>query len=71
MLEENTGGANVNLTFPVPSELCCKLGGFNGIFLLMAKRSKPVHCGKDGEQGMGDTDEKGRAGKPRGVSDGD
>lgn len=53
MLEENTGGGNVNLTSPVPSELCCKLGEFDGVFLLMAKRNKPVHCGKEGEQGMG------------------
>lgn len=59
MLEENTGRGNVNLTFPVPSELCCKLCGFDGVFLLMAKSSKPVYCGTDTEQGMGNKAQKG------------
>lgn len=53
----NVGGkpewGDGNLTFPVPPELCWELGGFDGVFLWMAKRSKSVFCGKDGEQEMG------------------
>lgn len=67
MLEENTGGGKVNVTFPVPSDLC----GFDGVFLLVAKRSKPVGRMENREWEIKHRRVMGGTGKPRQVSGGD
>lgn len=71
MLEENTGGGKVNITFPVPSDLCSELCGFDGVFLLVAKRSKPVGQMENREWEIKHRRVMGGTGKPRQVSGGD